>query len=120
MTYDEFAKNGYLMDKNDFKNFEATIYWRRIKNWISHGKCEGSSKPDQMTIYGRGGVHVDVKPNQNPYPRNCLATCYKGSFDYKKYNHTNKTGTSILKKNIIMSGDLEDMAVEKIRINPLQ
>lgn len=86
MTYEEFAKNGYLIDKNDFKNFEGTIYWRRIGDWIDekkdddHRKCEGCKKPDQMTIYGRGGVHV----SGDKFPENCLAACYKGSFDYKK------------------------------------
>ncbi len=38
MTYEEFAKNGYLIDKNDFKNFEGTIYWRRIGDWIDEKK----------------------------------------------------------------------------------
>ena len=33
LSWRRFINQGYLIDKNDFRNFEATIYWRRIGNW---------------------------------------------------------------------------------------
>jgi hypothetical protein len=78
-----------LFDENDFKNIEATIYWKRTDEWLPDKKNKKS--PDQMTFYGRGGVHA----SGDTYPNACLATCYKGSLDYsngksyfeKEYHH---------------------------------
>ena len=88
-----------MIDENDFRNFEATIYWKRIGKWKEQKdgfkKCEGSGKPDQMTIYGRGGLHGSGWPN------GCLGCCYKGSFDYnifKKHGKKLKPGSSDFEK----------------------
>ncbi len=40
-------------------------------------KCKG--QPDQMIIYGRGGLY------DKGWPNGCLGCYYKGSFDYDKF-----------------------------------
>jgi len=85
LSWRNFISQGHLIDKNDFRNFEATIYWRQIGDWKNEPddpykdkrKCKG--QPDQMTIYGRGGLH------DKGWPNGCLGCCYKGSFDYDKF-----------------------------------
>jgi len=81
-SWEEFHARGYMVDDKDFKNFEGTIYWRVLGDkWEDYG-CkddDGNAKPDQMTIYGRGGLHQNA-----PFPETCLAVCYKGSVDYKR------------------------------------
>ena len=53
LSWQEFHKQGYMFDNKDFKNFEATIYWRVTRaKWDDFGRG-----PNQMTFYGRGGVH---------------------------------------------------------------
>jgi len=79
-------KRGYIIGPEDFRNFEATIYWKRKGDWIDetdeNRKC--NAQPDQMTIYGRGGLHGA------DWPEGCLGCCYKGSFDYNKFNKKGK------------------------------
>jgi hypothetical protein len=75
-NWKELAKNrGYIVGPEDFRNFEATIYWKRIGDWKHGPRCD---KPDQMTIYGRGGLH------DKGWPGGCLGCCYKGSIDYNR------------------------------------
>jgi len=95
LSWKDFVKKGHLIDDTDFKNFEATIYWKRTGQWKIGNKCVGSEKPDQMTIYGRGGLHG------KDWPGGCLGCCYKGSFDYKKFHKDNvslKPGSSYFEK----------------------
>ena len=69
-----------MIDINDFRNFETTIYWRQIGDWKNEPddpykdkrKCKG--QPVHMTIYGRGGLY------DKGWPNGCLGCCYIGSF----------------------------------------
>ena len=33
LSWRNFISQGHLIDKNDFRNFEVTIYWRQIGDW---------------------------------------------------------------------------------------
>lgn len=59
----KMEEKGFMVDENDFKNFEATIYF----------KVTEIDDDDEMSIYGRGGRH----PNGG-FPDNCVSCCYKG------------------------------------------
>ena len=87
LSWKDFIKQGFMIDENDFRNFEATIYWRVVGNkWKQYGCIDkvGNPKPDQMTIYGRGSLH-----GKN-WPAGCLGCCYKGSLDYNNVVNNKK------------------------------
>jgi hypothetical protein len=85
LSWKQSHSRGYMIDDQDFKDFEATIYWQ-VTEW--------TGDKDQMTLYGRGALHPNLEPPLQP--ESCLAVCYKGSFDYsdgtgyfeKEYHHT--------------------------------
>ena len=88
--FKKLAERGFMIDENDFRNFELTTYFK-ITHILRHHN-EG-----KMTGYGRGGRHSD-----EGWPNACLATCYKGVFSVrdkaswfeKEYHHhqTEKEG----------------------------
>jgi hypothetical protein len=80
-NWKKMEEKGYMVDENDFTNFEATIYF----------KVTEIDKDDEMSIYGRGGRH----PNAD-FPKNCVSCCYKGQINTKgvsrwakEYHHAN-------------------------------
>lgn len=64
----KMAETGYMVGPEDFRNFEATIYYKVTKLPLP------KDAPDEMSIYGRGGRH----PDKDKFPDTCVATCYKG------------------------------------------
>jgi hypothetical protein len=107
VNWKDLAQNrGYIIGPEDFRNFEATIYWKRIGDWKNEPddpqkakrKCKG--QPDQMTIYGRGGLHG------KGWKEGCLGCCYKGSIDYNLKGALNP-GSSYFEKEYHHYGSSE-------------
>jgi len=77
------AERGYIVDPEDFRNFELTTYFKIIE-------ILDDNNAGKMNGYGRGGLHG------KDWPAGCLGACYKGvlntqskqsSFE-KEYHHT--------------------------------
>jgi hypothetical protein len=79
------AQNGYMQDKNDWRNFEMTGYFR-VNSVTDQG--------EEITMYGRGGRH-----SSNTTKQECQGTAYKTSLKYaggtkfaKEYYHDGGAG----------------------------
>jgi hypothetical protein len=79
--WQNMATKGYMVGPEDFRNWEATIYYK-----VTH-----IDDKDEMSIYGRGGKHPS-----GGFPGNCTSCCYKlqvrtdGTARFaKEYHHAN-------------------------------